>query len=93
MDAANVRREFRRALHLVPGLEPTEWTPREMRRSFVSVLSDAGVPLEEISRLVGHSFRARESRMRLRGAFGHAQGRPASSTRGLHRAGRPAPPG
>ena len=61
MDAANVRREFRRALHLVPGLEPTEWTPREMRRSFVSVLSDAGVPLEEISRLVGHSFRLASS--------------------------------
>ena len=36
-------------------LDPDEWTPRELRRSFVSVLSDAGVPLEEISRLVGHS--------------------------------------
>jgi integrase len=30
-------------------------SPRELRHSFVSVLSDAGVPLEEISRLVGHS--------------------------------------
>lgn len=55
MDAANVRRDFRRALKLVPGLDPDEWTPRELRHSFVSVLSDAGVPLEEISRLVGHS--------------------------------------
>ncbi len=55
MDAANVRRDFRRALALVPGLDPTEWTPRELRHSFVSVLSDAGVPLEEISQLVGHS--------------------------------------
>jgi integrase len=55
MDAANVRRDFRRALALVPGIEPSEWTPRELRHSFVSVLSDAGVPLEEISRLVGHS--------------------------------------
>ena len=27
----------------------------ELRHSFVSVLSDAGVPLEEITRLVGHS--------------------------------------
>lgn len=54
-DAANVRRDFRRALRLVPGIEPAEWTPRELRHSFVSVLSDAGVPLEEISRLVGHS--------------------------------------
>jgi integrase len=32
-----------------------EWTPRDLRHSFVSVLSDAGVPLEEISRLVGHA--------------------------------------
>ncbi len=55
MNAANVRRDFRRALSLVPGLNPLEWTPRELRHSFVSVLSDAGVPLEEISRLVGHS--------------------------------------
>src|SRR6185312_3380880 len=55
MDAANVRRDVRRALKLVPGLDADEWTPRELRHSFVSVLSDAGVPLEEISRLVGHS--------------------------------------
>ncbi|MDT4908695.1 MAG: hypothetical protein QOI69_1936, partial [Pseudonocardiales bacterium] len=32
-----------------------EWTPRELRHSFVSLLSDHGLPLEEISRLVGHS--------------------------------------
>lgn len=55
MDAANVRRDFRRALKLVPGLEPEQWTPRELRHSFVSVLSDAGVPLDAISQLVGHS--------------------------------------
>jgi integrase len=36
------------------GLTPGEWTPREMRHSFVSLLSDAGVPLENIARLVGH---------------------------------------
>jgi hypothetical protein len=28
---------------------------RELRHSFVSLLSDAGVPLEQISQLVGHS--------------------------------------
>ena len=28
---------------------------RELRHSFVSLLSDAGVPIEQISRLVGHS--------------------------------------
>ncbi len=40
---------------MVPDIDPAEWTPRELRHSFVSVLSDAGVPLEEISRLVGHA--------------------------------------
>jgi integrase len=55
MDAANVRRDLRRALTLLPGLDPAEWTPRELRHSFVSVLSDSGLPVEEISRLVGHS--------------------------------------
>lgn len=55
MDAANVRRDLRRALRLVPSVDPDEWTPRELRHSFVSLLSDAGMPLEEISRLVGHS--------------------------------------
>jgi integrase len=40
------------------GLDPDEWTPRELRRSFVSRLSDNGVPLGEISRLVGHSSTA-----------------------------------
>ena len=54
MDPANVRRDLRRALKLVPGLEPEDWTPRELRHSFVSLLSDAGVPVEMISQLVGH---------------------------------------
>ena len=54
MDAANVRRDFRRALRLVPGLDPRDWTPRELRHSFVSLLSNAGVPVEQISQLVGH---------------------------------------
>ena len=54
MDAPNVRRDFRAALKLVPGLNPDDWTPREMRHSFVSVLSAHGVSIEEISQLVGH---------------------------------------
>jgi integrase len=37
------------------GLNPQERTPRELRYSFVSLLSDAGVPIEQISRLVWHS--------------------------------------
>lgn len=55
MDAANVRRDFRRALKAVPGLDPREWTPRELRHSFVSLLSQWGLGIEDISRLVGHS--------------------------------------
>lgn len=35
-------------------LDPEEWTPGEMRHSFVSAPSAPGVPLEDISRLVGH---------------------------------------
>ena len=31
------------------------WTPRELRHTFVSLLSDNGMAIEEISRLVGHS--------------------------------------
>ncbi|MGW2200237.1 tyrosine-type recombinase/integrase [Streptosporangium sp. NPDC001682] len=39
-------------------MDPAKWTPRELRHSFVSLLSDHGTPLEEISRLVGHSSTA-----------------------------------
>jgi hypothetical protein len=31
-----------------------DWTPRELRHSFVSILSDNGVTIEEIADLVGH---------------------------------------
>lgn len=54
MDAANVRRDLRRALKLVPGITPSEWTPRELRHSFVSLLSASGVSIEDIARVVGH---------------------------------------
>jgi integrase len=53
MNAANVRREFRRILRKT-SLDAGEWTPRELRHSFVLLLSDADVPLEKIARLVGH---------------------------------------
>ena len=52
--AHNVRRDFRKVVEKA-GLTGREWSPREMRHSFVSVLSDSGVPIEDISRLVGHS--------------------------------------
>ncbi|MFD7049637.1 tyrosine recombinase XerC [Streptomyces mirabilis] len=56
LDAANVRRDFK-AIVKKAGLEP-EWTPRELRHSFVSLLSDHGIPLERIALLVGHSSQA-----------------------------------
>lgn len=54
LDAANVRRGFRRIARRA-GLVAGQWTPRELRHSFVSLLSDARVPIEQIARLVGHS--------------------------------------
>jgi integrase len=55
LSAGNVRRDFRKVISRAgTGLEAGEWTPREMRHSFVSLLSDDGVPIEQIARLVGH---------------------------------------
>jgi len=54
LDAANVRRGFRR-IATAAGLDAAQWTPRELRHSFVSLLSDKGVPIEQIARLVGHT--------------------------------------
>ena len=53
LDAANVRREFRAAIKTA-GIDGT-WTPRELRHTFVSLMSDSGVPVEEIARLAGHT--------------------------------------
>jgi integrase len=52
LDAANVRRSFRR-ITKAAGLGDS-WTPRELRHSFVSIMSDNGVPIEQIADLVGH---------------------------------------
>ena len=53
LDAVNVRREFKAACRAanIGG----HWTPRELRHSFVSLMSSSGVPVEEIARLAGHS--------------------------------------
>ena len=53
LDAANVRREFKAACRAAKIGE--DWTPRELRHSFVSLMSSSGVPVEEIARLAGHS--------------------------------------
>jgi integrase len=54
LDAHNVRRAFRQVVKTA-GLDPAEWTPRELRHSFVSLLSDGGVSIEDIADLCGHS--------------------------------------
>jgi integrase len=54
MDAANVRRAFRR-IASAAGLDSKAWTPRELRHSFVSLLSDNGMSLEAIADLCGHA--------------------------------------
>ena len=53
LDAADVRRSLR-TICMKAGIGK-EWTPRELRHTFVSLLSDNGMAIEEISRLMGHS--------------------------------------
>ena len=53
LDSANGRRGFRR-IAAAAGLTAKDWTPRELRHSFVSRLSDDGVPVEQIG-LIGHA--------------------------------------
>lgn len=52
--AGNVRRSLRPVLAR-SGLDPAAWTPRELRHSFVSLLSDSGVSIEDIADLCGHA--------------------------------------
>jgi integrase len=53
LDAADVRRSLRTICRR--GGIGEEWTPRELRHTFVSLLSDNGMAIEGISRLMGHS--------------------------------------
>jgi integrase len=53
LDAANVRKMFKRVC-TEAGIGDA-WTPRELRTSFVSLMSHRGVAIEEIARLVGHA--------------------------------------
>jgi integrase len=52
LDQHNIRREFRQ-ITKAAGLG-TDWVPRELRHTFVSILSAGGVPVEEIARVAGH---------------------------------------
>ena len=53
LDRHNVLRSFRTVTRTA-GLGD-DWTPRELRHSFVSVMSANGVAVEEIARLAGHA--------------------------------------
>jgi integrase len=48
----NIRREFR-LITKAAGLG-TDWVPRELRHTFVSIMSQGVMPVEEIARLAGH---------------------------------------
>ena len=52
-DSGNPRRMFRRICRDAGIGE--DWTPRELRHTFVSLLSDSGMRIEEIADLVGHA--------------------------------------
>jgi len=52
-ESHNLRREFRKVT-AAAGLG-ARWVPKELRTSFVSMMSYQGVPVEEIARLAGHS--------------------------------------
>ncbi|WP_460357716.1 tyrosine-type recombinase/integrase [Actinoallomurus acanthiterrae] len=54
LSAGNVRRDFRKVLTRAC-LVAEDWTPRELRHSFVSLLSAHDIPIEDISQLVGHT--------------------------------------
>ncbi|WP_433136133.1 site-specific integrase [Actinomadura nitritigenes] len=53
LDAHQVRAEFRKITRAA-GLGD-RWVPRELRHTFVSLLSDQNVPVERIADLVGHA--------------------------------------
>ena len=59
LERRNVRRSFR-SLCVAAGIEG-EWTTYHLRHTAVSLLSDAGVPPEQIADLLGH----RDTRMVL----------------------------
>jgi len=53
LDAGNVRKMFKR-ICTEAGVGDG-WTPRELRTTFVSLMSHQGVAIEEIARLAGHT--------------------------------------
>jgi integrase len=53
LESHNLRRDFRKVTK-ASGIGE-RWVPKELRTSFVSMMSHQGVPVEEIRRLAGHS--------------------------------------
>ena len=53
LDAGNVRKMFKRICTEAGAGDG--WTPRELRTTFVSLMSHQGVSIEEIARLAGHA--------------------------------------
>lgn len=53
LDSHNVRRDFRKVTKAA-GLGE-RWVPKDLRTSFVTLMSHRGVSVEEIARLAGHS--------------------------------------
>jgi len=53
LDPSNVRKMFKRVCRAAGAGDG--WTPRELRTSFVSLMSHNGVSTEETARLVGHT--------------------------------------
>ena len=53
LDAGNVRKMFKRVCTETGTGD--SWTPRELRTTYVSLLSHHGVSIEEIARLAGHA--------------------------------------
>ncbi len=54
LDRHNVLRAFRPVVARAD-LDPRDWTPGELRHSFVSLLSDSGMSIEQIADLCGYS--------------------------------------
>jgi integrase len=54
-----VKRVVRKA-----GLDPAQWSAKDLRTSFVSIMSDAGVPREQIADLCGHDVSTLERHYR-----------------------------
>jgi integrase len=53
LDAGNVRKMLKRVCEAAGAGDG--WTPRELRTTFVSLMSHQGVSIEEIARLAGHA--------------------------------------